>query len=109
MRLGRLRVPHKVAVALRQALGNPHIMASIPGLLVVSYAFGGETMLLSVAGAIPMTLMLAGLLSAPRVECGPRDRLTGLPMADTAARYLQLLLRRRRFRREVVVLAVSLG
>ncbi len=108
MGLGRLRVPHNVAVALRQALGNPHIMASIPGLLVMSYVFGGELMLLGVAGAVPLTLMLAGLLSAPKVECGQRDPLTGLPFNDTALRYIRLLLRRSSRRRQVVVLAVSL-
>ncbi len=108
MSLGRLRIPHDVSVAMRGAMINPHMMASIPAVLVISYVFGGENLLLSLAAVIPLGMMVARMFSTPSVQCGERDPLTGLPCGDTAVRYLEVLLGKRRRRRQVIVLAVAL-
>ncbi|WP_235857833.1 putative bifunctional diguanylate cyclase/phosphodiesterase [Marimonas lutisalis] len=79
--------------ALRRMLIGPQALAFLPALALGAFWLGGEAALIAVALGTPLLVALAGSLGmTPDRGRGPRDGVTGLPLAAAGAEFAEAAL-----------------
>ncbi|NNE78946.1 MAG: GGDEF domain-containing protein [Silicimonas sp.] len=102
-----LKLP-TLKIALRRALGGPHMLGYVPVLTLFSYWAAGEFALYMMAIGLPILLALTGQIPSDKpIFHSESDGLTGLPMRDGLISWADATLpRASKSNREVAVIAL---